>query len=122
MNPNRTMLGAIFLVLCGLQSVILMIRIIIVVLRELKILINRGLSCSVKYANKKVKFQFFFSFFLILFFLFFFKDAGSCLKCYKNLCEEAFHIECARRSNICLEIKTSEKCQYLLYCELHTPL
>ncbi|EGR28743.1 PHD-finger family protein, putative [Ichthyophthirius multifiliis] len=50
------------------------------------------------------------------------RDAGSCIKCSKGNCEEAFHSECARRANICLEVKNSERLQYLLYCELHTPL
>ncbi|EAS02021.2 PHD zinc finger protein (macronuclear) [Tetrahymena thermophila SB210] len=50
------------------------------------------------------------------------KKAGSCVQCAKTKCMEAFHPECARRENIYMEIRNTDKLAYLIYCERHTPL
>lgn len=35
---------------------------------------------------------------------------------------ESFHPECARRAEIFMEIRNTDKLAYLIYCERHTPL
>lgn len=44
------------------------------------------------------------------------------MQCAKTKCMEAFHPECARRANIYMEVRNTDKLAYLTYCERHTPL
>lgn len=47
---------------------------------------------------------------------------GACVRCARPECNEAFHPECARRANVFMEVRNTDKLAYLIYCERHTPL
>lgn len=53
------------------------------------------------------------------------KKDGACMQCQANRCTIAFHIECARRANYCMEIEKKDKDRekvYKVFCEKHRPL
>jgi hypothetical protein len=47
---------------------------------------------------------------------------GACIQCAKGKCQASFHVECARRSKMFMEVKNSENNGYTIYCEKHAPL
>ncbi len=51
------------------------------------------------------------------------KRGGACMQCQYSRCTIAFHVECARRSNYCMEIERKERDKiYRMFCEKHRPL
>jgi hypothetical protein len=50
------------------------------------------------------------------------KKEGSCVQCPFRNCQEAFHVECARRSKMFMEARNSENKWFTIYCERHAPL
>lgn len=47
---------------------------------------------------------------------------GACIQCARGQCQASFHIECARRAKIYMEMGAGSGKRYLLYCEKHAPL
>lgn len=47
---------------------------------------------------------------------------GACVQCVSRKCHEAFHVECARRVKMFMEIKNSDSRHYTIYCDRHAPL
>lgn len=48
--------------------------------------------------------------------------SGACIQCARGKCAIAFHVECARRAKMFMEIKNSENHGFIIYCERHAPL
>lgn len=53
-------------------------------------------------------------------------SVGACVKCNKADCNIYFHVECAKRSNYCMEIEkkgasNNREKQFKIYCESHRP-
>jgi hypothetical protein len=53
------------------------------------------------------------------------KEGGACMQCMAPRCQISFHVECARRSNYCLEIEKRDRDRekiHKMFCEKHRPL
>jgi hypothetical protein len=46
---------------------------------------------------------------------------GACVKCSADACEITFHVECARRSKVHLEMVTEYQTKFNIHCAAHTP-
>lgn len=46
---------------------------------------------------------------------------GACVKCSAEDCQVKFHVECARRANIHLELVTEYQTKFNIHCAAHTP-
>jgi hypothetical protein len=45
------------------------------------------------------------------------------MQCQAPRCQIAFHVECARRNNYCMEIERKDREKsYRMFCEKHRPL
>lgn len=49
------------------------------------------------------------------------KKAGACVKCSAEGCDITFHVECARRAKVHLEMVTEYQTKFNIHCAAHTP-
>lgn len=51
------------------------------------------------------------------------KKDGACMQCQASRCTIAFHVECARRANYCMEVEKRDREKvHKMFCEKHRPL
>ena len=44
------------------------------------------------------------------------------MQCQYSRCQIAFHVECARRANYCMEMEREKQKTFKMFCEKHRPL
>ena len=53
------------------------------------------------------------------------KKEGACMQCQAPRCKIAFHVECARRENYCMDMERDTTARsppiYHIFCEKHRP-
>jgi len=52
------------------------------------------------------------------------KRTGACIQCKERVCTTAFHVTCAQRKNLYMEVKEDDEAgnnQYIAFCTRHTP-